>query len=236
MNIPFAARRLLLLVAIAALTLPLAACPPRPVQLKTLVIGPATFATGMAGFQGSTGYCLSAGRPPPSPFRAGPGQVMVGFDDFFKAGSDPFPCDDIRAVVFRAGVMFDLSQFDSTVAATLTFGTAASVSRGAGGTSTSPVRSVATTLGVGTQAFTNLMPDDNQATLPPGPAVKIVVSGQVRDWVDKSRPNFGFVVSGPRGPVSKSSPPKDNDAQLSWYQTFRLEIVYNPALNPRAPQ
>ena len=161
---------------------------------------------------------------------------MVGFDDFFRPGTDPFPCDDIRAVVFRAGVLFDLSQFGSTVAATLTFDTAASVSRSGGGTSTSPVRSVATTLGIGTQAFTNAMPDDDQATLPSGPSVKIVVSGQVRDWVDKARPNFGFVISGPRGPIDRNNPPEDNDAEVSWYQNFRLEIIYNPALNPRAPQ
>jgi hypothetical protein len=206
------------------------------VRLKTLTLRPASFATGTSGFQGSQGWCLSAGHPPPTTFAPGPGQVMVGFDDFFRRGSGPFPCHDIRAQNFRAGVLFDLSQFDSIVVATLTFDTATSVSRSVGGTSTSPVRSVATTLGVGTQAFSSAMPDDNQASLPPGPQVTIAVAGQVRDWVDKTRPNFGFVVFGPRDSVDSGNPPRDNDAQLSWYQNFRLEVAYNPALNPRAPQ
>jgi hypothetical protein len=208
-------------------------CP--PVTLKTLELRPTRQATGTSGVSGSSGWCLSAGHPPPSPFSAGAGRVLVGFDDFFKPGTDPFPCDDIRAVVFRGGVLFDVSQFDSIVTADLLFDTVDSVTRGGGPVGPPPI-SQATTLGVATQAFTNTMPFDNEASLPAGPAINVGVSGQVRDWVLKNRPNFGFVLAGPRGLVDSSNPPKDNDAKLSWYSNFRLRILYNPAQNPRAPQ
>ena len=59
---------------------------------------------------------------------------MVGFDDFYEKGSDPFPCDDIRAALFRGGIRFDLGRFDVLTAATLTFDTARSISRANGET------------------------------------------------------------------------------------------------------
>lgn len=162
---------------------------------------------------------------------------MVGFDDFFNPGTDPFPCSDIRDAIFRGGVAFDVSQFDSVVSADFLFDTANSVNRSGGETTGQiPPKSVATTLGVGTQAFSPAMPDDNEASLPSGPNIDVGVSGQVRDWVSKARPNFGFVIWGPRGPVDPNNPPEDNDAQVSFYTNFKLRIVYNPAQNPRAPQ
>jgi hypothetical protein len=60
--------------------------------------------TGMSGFRGSQGWCLSAGNPPPSAFFAGPGQVLVGFDDYYKPGTDPFPCRSHRAVILKTGL------------------------------------------------------------------------------------------------------------------------------------
>jgi hypothetical protein len=221
---------------VLALTLPgCQGCP--GVTLKTVELQPTDTKTGFSGPAGSSGWCLSRGDVPPSTFSAGPGQVMVGFDDFFRAGSDPFPCDDLRATDFRAGILFDLGQFDSVTAAELLFDTQASVSR-SGGESIGqiPGTSHATTLGVGTQAFSPRMPADNEASLPGGPAITVGVSGQVRDWIDHSRPNFGFVISGPRGPVDFHNPPKDNDAKVSWYGNVRLRVTYNPAQNPRAPQ
>jgi hypothetical protein len=210
-------------------------CP--QVKLKTLELQPTSRANGTDGFQGSMGWCLSAGKPPPTSFSPGAGRAMVGFDDFFDPGSDPYPCDDIRAVNFQAGILFDVSQFDSIVTADLLFDTVDSVVRTGGETiGTTTPTSHATTLGVGTQAFTSALPFDNDALLPAGPNLNIGVTSQVRDWVDGTRSNFGFVVAGPRGPISKSSPPKDNDAKVSWYSNFRLRVTYNPAQNPRAPQ
>lgn len=224
-------------VGLVLLTLLLCTC--QSVKIRTVDLEPVKFATGSSGTAGSVGYCLSAGQIPPSGFSPGPGQVMVGFDDFFRPGSDPFPCDDLRALVFRAGVMFDLTAFDRVSIVTLKFDTASSIDRSNGETiGRLPGRSFATTLGVGTQPFSSTFPDDNEVNLPSGPTavVEVDVSAHVSDWVTKVRPNFGFVISGPRGLVDPGNPPKDNDAQLSFYQNFRLTVIYNPDLNPRAPQ
>jgi hypothetical protein len=208
-----------------------------PVKLKTIDLTPTSVATGTSGVSGSTGFCISAGHPPPSSFSVGNAQMMVGFDDFFKAGADPFPCDDVRAAVFRAGALFDVSPFDSIVSANLLFDTQKSViTIGIIRATQSPAKSQATKIGVGTKAFTTKMPDTNEASLPTGSSVNVGVSQQVRDWITKTVPNFGFVISGPRGLVDPQNPPKDNDAQVSWYTNLRLRVVYNPAQNPRAPQ
>jgi len=208
-----------------------------PVTLKTIDLPPSNFKTGRSGFQGSKGYCLSSGNPPPTSFSPGANQIIVGFDDFFRPGTEPFPCDDIRAAIFRGGVAFDVSQFDSVVSANFLFDTASSIARSGGETTgQNPAKSVATTIGVGTQPFSSGMPDDIEASLPSGPSIDVGVSSQVRDWVSKTRTNFGFIIWGPRGPANPGNPPEDNDAQVSWYTNFKLRIVYNPALNPRAPQ
>jgi hypothetical protein len=221
---------------ILAAMLALAAC--TPVTLNTVELQPSNFATGTSGFAGSVGWCVSPGNIPPVEFSPGTGQVMVGTDDYFKPGADPFPCDDLRGTNFRAGFIYDLSQFDSIVSATLLFDTANFVSRVNGQTTgSSPPNSVATMISVATGPFTSHMDADNDATLPPGGGtLSVGVSGQVRDWVSNARPNFGFVLWGPRGPLDPGNPPKDNDAMVSWYQNLRLDIVYNPAQNPRAPQ
>jgi hypothetical protein len=211
-------------------------CP--PVTLKTLDLNPTSLAVGTSGVSGSTGWCLSAGNPPPSTFSAGKGQLMAGFDNFFKAGAPPFPCNDVRAVVFRSGVLFDVSQFDSIVSADLLFDTQNSISRsGSETTPQSPPASNATTLGVGTKTFTTAMPDDNEASIAGlSGAIDVGVSSQVGDWVTKARPNFGLVIWGPHGPVDPNNPPEDNDAKITWYGNFKLRVIYNPAQNPRAPQ
>jgi len=209
-----------------------------PPVLKTLDLSPSGMATGTSGIKGSIGWCLSPGNPPPTPFSPGAGQIMVGFDDFFRAGAPPFPCSDIRDAIFRGGVSFDLSQFSSIVSADLLYDAQNSISRSNGETTgQSPPQSFATTLGVGTQAFSFAMPDDNEASLPTsGPSFDVGVSSQVRDWISGAHPNFGFVIWGPRPPVDPGNPPEDNDAQITWYGNFKLRIVYNPAQNPNAPQ
>ena len=209
-------------------------CP--PVTIKTLDLNP-VLATGTSGFAGSKGWCLSAGNIPPVPFSPASGQVMVGFDDYFKAGTNPFPCDDIRAVNFRGGARFDLSQFDSIVTADLLFDAVRSITRSGGETTgSSPATSFANVLCVATQPFTSQMLCDNDASLPGTHNINIGVSSQVRNWIDNSRPNHGFVIAGPRGPVSSSNPPEDNDARISFYGNIKLRVHYNPKQNPRAPQ
>lgn len=209
-----------------------------PVRVKTVELRPvATPATGTTGTAGSVGVCIRPGKPPPSSFAPAAGEMLVGFDNFFAEGTPPLPCHDVRAAVFRGGVVFDLSRFDSVATARLRFDTARSVTRAGGETtSTIPPKSHATTLGMATQAFTSAMPFDNEATLPSTSNIDVMVSSQVRSWVDGERPNFGFVVAGPTGLVDKSNPPRNNDAKVSFYRNFRLEVMYNPERNPRAPQ
>jgi hypothetical protein len=208
-----------------------------PVTLKTLDLQPVDIKTGLTGIAGSHGWCFSAGNPPPSPFSAGAGEVLVGFDDYFKPGSNPFPCDDIRVAVFRGGVRFDVSQFDSIVSADFIFDVSRSISRTGGGETvgTVPGKSFATVLGLATQPFTSAMPYDDEASMPTDSSIDLAVATQVRSWVDKSHGNFGFVIAGPRD-FNPSSPAEDNDASLSFYRDFKLRIIYNPAQNPRAPQ
>lgn len=207
-----------------------------PVKLKTIELRPVQTMTGPSAMAGSIGWCVSRGDSPP-PFIPGPGQVMVGFDNFFKPGTPPLPCDNVRAAVYRGGVFFDLSQFDAIVSADFLMDTVNSVSRSGGEfVGTTPPISYATTLGIATQPFSREMFFDNDVPLPAGPTIDLDVSIDVRAWVDKVRPNFGFVLAGPTELVDRANPPKNNDAKISWYGNFRLRIIYNPALNPRAPQ
>jgi hypothetical protein len=162
---------------------------------------------------------------------------MVGFDDYYKPGRQPFPCNDIRVAVFRAGVLFNLSAFDSVGLATLTFETLRSVSRSNGETvGQNPPKSFATTLSVATEPFSSQMNADDDAILSAGPSFSIGVGGQVLDWTRRTRPNFGFVLWGPTDHINENNAPENNDAQVSWYGRFALTVIYNPALNPRAPQ
>jgi len=208
-----------------------------PVALKTMDLKPTATFTGSSGTSGSEGWCFSQGNPPPSSFSAGPGQVMVGFDNFFKPGADPFPCNDLRDTVFRGNVAFDVSQFDSVASADLLFDTQNSIERSNGETTaSSPPKSFATVFGTATSTSTGKLPFDNEASLPGGQSIDVGVSSQVRSWVDKSHPNHGFVIAGPTDLVDSSNPPENNQAKVSWYGNFKLRIVYNPAQNPHAPQ
>lgn len=214
----------------------LGGCPPAN-TLKTLDLAPVNLATGTSGVAGANGWCTSPGSVPPTTFSPGRGQAIVGFDDYFQPGAQPFPCNHLRDDIFRAGVQFDLLKFKQVGVATLSFDTVNSVSRANGETvGTSPPTSFATTLGVGTQPFSAAFPDTNEVSLPSGPTVSVAVGTQVSAWVMNPASNFGFVIGGPRGPVNLSNPPEDNDAQISTYQNFHLTVVYNPTLNPNAPQ
>ena len=120
------------------------------------------------------------------------------------------------------------------VSASLLFDAASSVLRQNGESIGSiPGKSFATALGVASQPFSSKMFADNEVSSGSGPNIDLGVTSQVKDWIAKTRPNFGFVGGGPRvaGGVQE-----DNEAQLTWYNNFRLRVVYNPAQNPRAPQ
>ncbi|MGH9495037.1 MAG: hypothetical protein ACRD3B_08580 [Candidatus Sulfotelmatobacter sp.] len=232
---PFYKRAGLISVAISAIIFWLA-CGGNT-ALKTIDLSPTDFNTGVQPLRGAEGFCFSADNPPLSSFSPGKGEILVGFDDFFKHGADPFPCNLFSSSTFRAGVKFDVSQFDTIVGANFLMDTDSSIERSHGETvSQSPPKSFATKLGLGTQAFTPAFPDDDEVSLPAGPNINIDVSSQVRDWITKARPNFGFVIAGPRLPPDQGSPPEDNKAKVSFYSNFKLRVIYNPAQNPHAPQ
>jgi len=208
----------------------------KPVNLKTLELDPTDIQNQGPGSKGSKGVCLSEANPPLSSFSAGPGQAMVGFDNFFNPGTQPFPCDDFRAQVFRAAVVFDVKKFDSITSADLLFDTQNSIVRSNGETTgSSPPKSFATLLGMVTSQSDGIQ-FDGEVPLPAGPSFSLGVSSQVRDWVDNSHSNLGFSLTGPTGLVDHNNIPENNDAKISWYGNFRLRIVYNPKQNPNAPQ
>jgi len=217
-------------------------CGPAPVKTIDLSpVDPHGLAVGRTEAIGSTGFCITSQNIPPEPLSAGQGEVLVGFDDFFNPGTDPFPCKNLRDDVFRGAVLFDVSQFDSIATADLLFNVDGTVDRQGGqNLGQSPIQSAATTLGVATEAFSSFMRDDNEVPLPPtGPSIDVNVSSQVRDWIGNVHPNFGFVLGGPRPAIPQPPPSnvaEDNDAQASFYSGFKLHILYNPAQNPRAPQ
>ena len=136
-----------------------------------------------------------------------------------------------------------------------------SASRTNGQTSdpTIPPASIATTLEQLTQPvpgpnnrLNGTMPGTNEASLvPSGPAqppvctlalghtrlaCSVEVGSQVRTWVGGSLPNHGFAVGGPTGEPDANNLPQGNDAKVSFYTNFALAVLYNPALNRRAPR
>jgi len=227
--------RSVVLIAAILLAAAMSGCD-KPVNLKTVELDPSDISNHAPGSKGSKGVCFSEANPPLSTFSAGAGQAMIGFDNFFKAGTQPFPCDDFRAEVFRAAVIFDLKKFDSIVSADLVFDTQKSIERSHGETTgSSPPKSFATELGMVTSE-SNGIEFDREVPLNAGPSFTIGVSSQVRDWVDKSHENHGFSLTGPTGLVDHNNIPENNDAKISWYGNFKLRIVYNPDQNPDAPQ
>ena len=91
---------------------------------------------------------------------------------------------------------------------------------------------------MGTADWSDLsLPFDTDVALSGQGPFKISVSSQVDAWASNAHGNFGFIFAGPRLTFpSASDLPSDNDADMSWYGRFNLVVVYNPALNPRAPK
>jgi hypothetical protein len=167
-------------------------------------------------------------------FQFAGGLVVVGFADSYQRGSGPFPCVTREDQYYRGGPMFDLSEFDTDVLATLTFNVKASVSANGEATVQDPPACNATVLGMGTG--TDFYNFDNAVTLPPcGPSQSINVTSQARSWINHSHANFGFILAGPK--IDFPNPlPDDNDSSATWHDSFQLVVQYNPALNHHAPQ
>ena len=232
------------LLAIGVLLL-LCGCPPTPVTLKTVTLSPSQL-TASYEYWISEGPCLpSFGTgdwwPP------GPGQVPSGFDDGFQSGS--FGCDAEEQQLYRGHVAFDLRQFDQIVDATLTFGVDSSVSPSVAPDGTvvqdNPAMSYATMLGMSTGTKNEGEGDyywdfDNPVSMPACTSAMFTpcsldVTSQAKAWIANTHPNLGFIIAGPNLDFPDSLP-HDNVGTLTFYGGFKLQVLYNPALNPRAPQ
>lgn len=209
-------------------------------SLKTIELQPAQTFQGLGGGGGAHGFCFGTDNPDKTVLAAGPGQLIVGFDDWYKAGADPFPCNVFRSFFYRAGVRFDLSQFKNIVGASLLFDTVGSMARAHGETvGQSPAFSFANALGLAHASLgsdNNLVDDDEASLTQISGSINVGVSEQVRKWLNGGHANNGFVIGGPLPITNESNRPQDNKSQVSFYQNFRLRIVYNPAQNPNAPQ
>ncbi len=54
-------------------------------------------------------------------FLAGQGELLVGFEDSYSQGADPFACDKNNDFLYRGNVAFDLLKFDTIVSAQLEY-------------------------------------------------------------------------------------------------------------------
>jgi hypothetical protein len=221
-----------------------------PVVLKTVVLHPASITSSYqtalsrswecsVPLPGQDGFLNGLGPEP-----SNPGEAPSGYDDIYNHGADPFPCIEKEQILYRGHIKFDLSQFDDPASANLNFGVSRSTLNLQ---QQNPPQCIATILGMSTGTrddgqgpyfwdFTNpasLTTMDQCQTLIP-PLYSIGVSNQVRSWTTQQQFNYGFIIAGPN--LGSPITPSDNNGNVTFYNDFQLVILYNPSLNPRAPQ
>jgi hypothetical protein len=186
---------------------------------------------------GAHGTCFSMPDVPSFDVSAEAGQGIVGFHHFHDPGTSPLPCASFRVTLPRAHATFPLDKYDSILVAYLLFDTLRSIDRDATATySQIPGVSYGTRVGAA-------VPHDNIPILDPIPVgwrmhpVTVNVTPLVNDWITNARPNAGFIVANSEDlrRMLYDEAPHDNNAQLSWYGNFRLQILYNVPDNPRTP-
>jgi hypothetical protein len=195
--------------------------------------------------------CLVGPSLKPADPQFAPGEAIVGFwDQFAPSDSGPLPqvdvCPEREESIFRGTVRFDLSMFDSIVDAHLGFNIPKTDREG--GTGKGPP-CAATKLGMSTglkslEREPHLWDFDHEVDLPSDcrpptiesegqPRFSIPVTSQVQAWVNKSHPNFGFILAGPRM-VFNNDLPTDNDHNITTYGgNFQLKLLFDPKRNPR---
>ena len=173
------------------------------------------------------------------------GQIAVGYEDIFNNGAPPIPCQQEERTVYRGQFAFDLTNFPVIAGATLTMSIVGSENQTGAGANESPGTSHANVLGMSTGEINGqngpiFWPYDNDVGFLPcsvsliQPDCSQDVSTQARMWATNAHQNFGFILAGPV--LDPSNPPQDNNAALTWYTNPQLIVLYNPALNPNAPQ
>lgn len=233
------------LVAIPLLLL-LCGCPPTPVTLKTVTLAPSQLDSPYE-YWNTSGPCLgSYGDGDWN--QAGPFEVVSGFQDVFQSFS--FGCTAQEEQLYRGHVAFDLGEFDQVVGATLLYSVdsslSASVAPDGGVVQDNPAQSYATVLGMSTGTKNSGNGDyywdfDNPVSLPACTSASFTgcsldVTPQAKTWVAAALLNNGFIIAGPNLDFPNDNPPHDNAGTLTNYGGFKLQVLYNPALNPRAPQ
>jgi hypothetical protein len=232
-------------ICAAALCLLLASC---NVPLKTVTLQPTSVTSGYQTDYSQSWECSVPGSglflnglgPEPS----NPGEAPSGFDDIYNQGAQPLPCNEQEQILYRGHVQFDLSQFDDPVSATL------NVTQTRSTLNTQPQdppACIATVLGMSTGTrddgqgpyFWDYSNPTSLTTLTDcqsliEPILSIGVSDQVRMWTQQKQANDGFIIAGPN--LGPPSIPSDNNGNVTFYGGFQLVVLYNPALNPRAPQ
>jgi hypothetical protein len=142
---------------------------------------------------------VGVGLPPISA-----GSTLVGFSNYYDPGTNPFPCRLSSDEVYRGAVRFDLSAIqklkpDFVESANLNYVVSQSVfCSSAGGRCVTDRRNCVAEALVGTVDLRGKthVPGD----LPPGESYRFGPSGDVtsvvREWINGTRPNFGFVLKG----------------------------------------
>ena len=221
---------------------------PQPVTLKQVVLRP----TGIDGsYYSSFHQTWECSVPWPGqgfflnglgPAQRNDNQINVGYEDIFNQGAQPLPCNETQQTLYRGHVQFDLGQFSKITTATLRFSIDKS-EIATGGQPESFPASYGTVMGMSTGLKNGTTGPyfwdyDNDASFPACGNItgcSVDISAQVNQWLSGAHRNWGLIFAGP----VMSSPgdlPQDNNAQLTWYGGFNLTILYNPALNPSAPQ
>jgi hypothetical protein len=219
----------------------LAACA-TPWYFRIDELKPTEISTHAPGPGGSFGTCLKEEpflpfEPPVVPIPNH--QVLVGYDNRFEPGTDPFPCNRIRNSVWRGYVKFPLEDYDSIISAFLLFDTMRSVELDRDLYPTVlfakvPGDSYATRVGLPASNWTVVDVVSVRGRRP----VEAHVTDLVNKWISGAQINEGFVIADDTE-VSTASPSdlqRKNDARISWYANFRLRVLYNVRDNPRTPQ
>jgi hypothetical protein len=235
------ARRLVSACATLLAIALLAACA-TPWYFRIDEIHPSELSTSAPGPSGEFGACLEAQAflPFQAPVVPLPGgQVLVGYDNRFEPGTEPFPCHRIRASLWRGYVTFPLDKYDSIISAFLLFDTVRSLDRYPDKNpqrmfASVPGESYATRVGMPGANFAIVDAVPVRGRLP----VEAHVTDHVSQWISGAVANEGFVIANGDDvlPLSPTSLPRKNDAKISWYANFRLRVLYNVPDNPRTPQ
>jgi hypothetical protein len=180
-------------------------------------------------------YCFYTRGLGPS-FSPSGQQLLVGFEDFWDAGTNPFPCYEKIDHAYRTAIKFDMGPLAGKKiwSATLSFTNQKTVA-----TIAAPPATCLSQImyGIGDwSGAQNLISGDPYLDLPTGTNVnvsnakvhianstsfQIDVTDSVRAWLDGSRPNFGFVFRGPRENYAR-----DNDQCGSFYGNVSLAVEY----------